>query len=173
MCHQTCHRHHRNERTLSRRHLHHPAARAACNYALLHHVDYATRRHVIWVYAIVAMPTPSSNYSEPDVFKQWFFLIPKTFAIIHLNIQGLIEQTTRKALGVCDTHSKIDYLRCSVRDDTDPDVICLTETKLSDKINSSEIALPGYNVIRHDRNRLGGDVAIYWRSSLRAHALDP
>ena len=45
------------------------------------------------------------------------------------------------------------YLRCSVHDDTASDVICLTETKLSDKIDSSEIALPGYDVIRHDRNR--------------------
>ena len=53
-------------------------------------------------------PTPSSlspNYSKPDVFKSRFFLSLKTFAIIHLNIQGLIGQTTRKALGVCDTHN--------------------------------------------------------------------
>ena len=116
-------------------------------------------------------PTPSShssNYSEPDVFKPWLFLTPKTFAIIHLNIQDLIGQTIRKALEVCDTHSKIDYLHCSVRDTTAQDVICQTKTKLSD-----QITLPDYDVIRRDRNRRGGDVAIYGRSPLRARALDP
>ena len=69
-------------------------------------------------------------------------------------------------------HSKIDYLRCSVRVNTAPDVIYQTETKLSNKIDSSEIALPSYDVIRRDRNRWGGSVAIYWRSSLRAHVLE-
>ena len=79
----------------------------------------------------------------------------------------------RKALGVCDTRSKIDYLRCSFRDDTTHKVIRQIETKLCNNIDSSEIALPGYDFIRRDRNRWGGGVAIYWRSSLRAHALDP
>ena len=59
------------------------------------------------------------------------------------------------------THSKIDYRRCSVRDDTAPYVICLTETKLFDKSDSSEIAPPGHDAIRRERNRRGGSVAIY------------
>ena len=147
--------------------------------ATIHFFATSTMLHNGTLFAsrlLLRCPTPSShssNYSESGIFKPRFFLTPKTFVIIHLNIQGLIGQITRKALGVCDTHSKIDYLHCFVRDDTAPDVICLTETKLSDTIDSSEIALPGYDVIRRDKNRQGGGIAIYWHSSLRAHVLDP
>ena len=51
--------------------------------------------------------------------------------------------------------------------------MCLTETKLSDKISTAEISLPGYDVVRRDRNRRGGGIAIYWRSSLSAYELHP
>ena len=60
------------------------------------------------------------------------------------------------------------YLRFSCTTDAAPAIICLPETKLSDKISYEKIGMPGYDVIRHDRNRKGGGVAIYWRSSLQA-----
>ena len=42
-----------------------------------------------------------------------------------------------------------------------PDMICIVETWLCDDILNSEIALPGYQLYRRDRNRHGGGVLIY------------
>ena len=92
-------------------------------------------------------------------------------SIVHLNIQGLLGQKKCKIAGVCATYHKIDYLRYSTKDIGAPAILCLTETKLSDKIATAEISLPGYEVVRQDRNKRGGGVAIYWRSSLFAHEL--
>ena len=96
-----------------------------------------------------------------DKYKPWFFLLPKTFSVVHLNIQGLFGQAAHLASRICDMSSKIDYLRFSCTTDAVPAIICLTKTKLSDKISHEEIRLPGYDVIRRDRNRKEGGVAIY------------
>ena len=59
-------------------------------------------------------------------------------SVVHLNIQGLLGQATHPASRICDTSSKIDYLRFSCITDVAPIAICLTETKLSDKIFNEE-----------------------------------
>ena len=41
------------------------------------------------------------------------------------------------------------------------DIITLNETKLDTTVLDCEIGIPGYDVIKHDRNRNGGGVAIY------------
>lgn len=41
------------------------------------------------------------------------------------------------------------------------DIGCFTETWLDDKISDEEVAIPGYEIIRRDRNRRGGGVAVY------------
>ena len=46
-----------------------------------------------------------------------------------------------------------------------PDIICITETWLSDEISNDELNLPNYNNFRLDRNRHGGGVLIYVNSS--------
>ena len=46
-------------------------------------------------------------------------------------------------------------------------VLTLCETKLDNTILDSEVNIPGYRVIRKDRTRSGGGVAIYISSSLR------
>ena len=43
------------------------------------------------------------------------------------------------------------------------DVICINETRLDDSIDNSEVKIPGYDLIRKDRNRNGEGVAIYLR----------
>ena len=46
-------------------------------------------------------------------------------------------------------------------DSHNPDVICITESWLSGDIQDSEIVIPGYQSLRHDRNRHGGGVLMY------------
>ena len=40
-------------------------------------------------------------------------------------------------------------------------IICITESWLSSEILESEIAIPGFQIVRLDRNRHGGGVLIY------------
>ena len=42
-----------------------------------------------------------------------------------------------------------------------PDVVCLVETWLSTNIFDSELFTPNYTIVRRDRNRHGGGVALY------------
>lgn len=44
-----------------------------------------------------------------------------------------------------------------------PDLICITETWLSEDITNAGIAVPGYIICRRDRNRHGGGVMLYIR----------
>ena len=55
---------------------------------------------------------------------------------------------------------KFDELLLSV-DIQRPDVICITESWLCSDIQNSEIAIPGYQTLRLDRNRHGGGILMY------------
>ncbi len=46
------------------------------------------------------------------------------------------------------------------------DVICVNETLCDDTVNDSELDLPGYNLLRRDRKRDGGGVALYIRNCI-------
>ena len=41
------------------------------------------------------------------------------------------------------------------------DILTLNETRLDSSILDCEVQIPGYDIIRSDRNRYGGGVAIY------------
>ena len=47
------------------------------------------------------------------------------------------------------------------------DVLGLAETKVDDSISDSSISIPGFELFRRDRNRHGGGVALYARSTLQ------
>ena len=47
-----------------------------------------------------------------------------------------------------------------------PDIVCLVETWLSADVLDNEVAIPHYSLIRLDRNRHCGGVAIYVHSSI-------
>ena len=68
------------------------------------------------------------------------------YSVAHLNINGLL--------------SKMDYvsLLLSV---CDLDVLTLSETKVDHSITDSELTVSGYRLMRKDRTRHGGGVAIY------------
>lgn len=59
----------------------------------------------------------------------------------------------------------IDELRILLVDNS-LDVLSLNETKLDNSIEDSEIHIPGYEIIRRDRNRHGGGVCFYVQTSL-------
>ena len=46
------------------------------------------------------------------------------------------------------------------------DVITLNETRLDDSVLNGEVEIPGYDIVRRDRNRNGGGVAIYIRNNI-------
>jgi len=55
---------------------------------------------------------------------------------------------------------KFDELLISA-DTQQPEIICITESWLCSDIEDSEILSPGYQILRHDRNRHGGGVLMY------------
>ena len=70
---------------------------------------------------------------------------------IHLNINSL--------------QPKIDELREIIKISS-PTVIGITETKLDNSIDDSEISIDGYCAIRRDRNRKGGGVICYFTNKI-------
>ena len=46
------------------------------------------------------------------------------------------------------------------------DVICIDETRLDATVPDHEVGINGYELVRKDRNRNGGGVAIYLRNSI-------
>ncbi len=47
--------------------------------------------------------------------------------------------------------------------DSEIDVFAINESKIDNSVKDSEISIPGYNMIRRDRNRFGGGVVVYIR----------
>ena len=52
-----------------------------------------------------------------------------------------------------------------------PDIVCITETWLDNSISDNELTIPGYCIIRLDRNRHGGGVLMYIRCTLQTQVL--
>ena len=57
-------------------------------------------------------------------------------------------------------YPKLDFLKTECVD-RKPDIVCLTETWLDNGITNDELSIPDFNLIRLDRNRHGGGVALY------------
>ena len=67
------------------------------------------------------------------------------------------------SLNINSLLAHIDELRISSEDQTF-DLLAINESKLDDKINNTAVSLDGYEILRKDRNRSGGDVAIFVRN---------
>ena len=65
---------------------------------------------------------------------------------------------------------KLDEL-CAVAEATNPDVICIVESWLSDEILDDEIAIDNYRILRLNRNRHGGGIVMYIHSSSSSQVL--
>lgn len=66
---------------------------------------------------------------------------------------------------------KISELQC-VATQNSADIVCITETWLTDNIINDAVTLSGYNLFRKDRGSRGGGIAVYISSSTRAKRLD-
>ena len=66
---------------------------------------------------------------------------------------------------------KIDELRCFV-ENTNPDLISLTETWLNDSISEHHLNIPGYNLLLKNRTSgVHGGVGLYIKNSIKFNAL--
>ena len=74
---------------------------------------------------------------------------PNSVSSIHLNTRSLMDE-----LSLLATKHLVD-------------VITLSETWLDETIPNAEVLLPGYSLLRNDRNRRGDGVAIYISTSIR------
>ena len=85
---------------------------------------------------------------------------------ICLHILILSKRGFRKAqLNINSQTKHIDELRILLFDYS-IDIISINETKLDDTIKSCEVHIPGYEFIRRDRNRQGGGVDFYIKTSI-------
>ena len=74
-----------------------------------------------------------------------------TLSIVYFNARSVFRKLDNSKL-VCAIHQ--------------PDVICIVELRLDKEISDSELSLDGYNVSRVDRNRHGGGILIFVKSTL-------
>ena len=52
------------------------------------------------------------------------------------------------------------------------DILGLNETWLSSDVNDHELSLPGYNILRRDRNRRGGGICIYVKDTINFSVIE-
>ena len=64
------------------------------------------------------------------------------------------------ALNIFSLVPRLDELRIFVSEQR-PNIICITETKIDSTIDNSHVGIDDYVVVRNDRNRHGGGVAMY------------
>ncbi len=67
---------------------------------------------------------------------------------------------------------KLDELKITAAENG-PDVICITESWLSQEISNVEASIPGYVLYRHDRDRHGGGVLMYIKDYIQVKSLPP
>ena len=91
--------------------------------------------------------------SDSNTHKQTGFNLPKHrgFKIAFLNIASLPKH--------------IDELRLNMQHQY-LDILVLNETRLHETISNSEISIDKYTLVRNDRTRHGGGVAMYIRNSI-------
>ena len=65
---------------------------------------------------------------------------------------------------------KLDELAAICATDN-PDIVCVVETWLGSEVLDNEVLIPNYSIVRLDRNRHGGGVAMYIHDSVAYNAL--
>lgn len=83
-------------------------------------------------------------------------LLSDKLNICHINIQSICARQMSKfnELKLCISDSKLD-------------IVCLTESWLSDSVDDELIAIDGYKLIRNDRQySRGGGICVYYRNGI-------
>ena len=89
--------------------------------------------------------------SPPVNVNIWEPFSKKGLHFLHTNINSLL--------------LKVDKLKC-ITNKTTATIIGITEQKLDHTVPDLDVNLPGYDILRCDRNRSGGGVASYIRKNL-------
>lgn len=97
--------------------------------------------------------TPSNSFIPRAVINAC--LNNEKLNISHINVQSLCARQ----------FTKFNELKMSFIDNK-IDIICMTETWLSDKITDSMIEIDNFQLVRNDRNRQGGGICVYYRKNL-------
>ena len=93
--------------------------------------------------------TPKQTFTETD--PDWKVFKNKGLHFRYLNINSILP--------------KIEQLR-SLLINWNISVLGITETKLDNTVSNEEVEIDGYNLIRSDRNRNGGGIACYVKTSI-------
>ena len=105
---------------------------------------------------MIANETSVAADNSSQLFRESCAFLPPTrgFKLASLNITSL--------------RKHIDELRVLLADNS-LDVLSINETRLDDSVTDNEVHIPGYDIIRRDREyngRFGGGVCIYVRSTI-------
>ena len=84
---------------------------------------------------------------------------------VELKLPSLLLSNVRS---LCNKMDEVEHRVVSVK----PDVVVFTETWLDADVPDSCISLPGYNIVRKDRNKYGGGIIIYLTVSLKFEILN-
>ncbi len=94
---------------------------------------------------------------------------------VHLSTGYCVQSETKTTMSIMYFNArslmpKLDEL-CVLVESSEPDIVCIVETWLGDDIEDDEIAIPGYNIHRLDRNRHGGGIVMYTSENLVANVV--
>ena len=87
----------------------------------------------------------------------------KNISICHANIQSLGKGDK---IITAEANVKLAEIRTTLQLKHEFDVICLSETWLTDDTSDEDITLKNYELYRKDRKEKGGGVCVYINSSL-------
>lgn len=66
---------------------------------------------------------------------------------------------------------KVEELR-KIAEVSNVDIICVSETWLTDRTNNSVVAIDGYEIVRHDRiGRIGGGILLYIKTGIHFNVI--
>ena len=69
------------------------------------------------------------------------------------------------SLNIVSLLANINELRLSM-EDQNLDVLAINESPLCESITNSSMHIPGYDIVRRDRNRNGGEVCVYIQTTI-------
>ena len=98
--------------------------------------------------------TGESNLSETLEFHEFK---QKGFKMLHLNVRSLLRN-------ICEIRQLLRQ--------NDVHILSVNETWLDNSIQSNEIDIEGFQIVRKDRNRKGGGTAVYIRNNMQFELLN-
>ena len=129
--------------------------RNSLNYFTISRLKYKNHtlffQHLLLLSGDISLnPGPLQEQSQLNN-EMWSPFRKRGLHFLHLNINSILP--------------KIDELR-HIAKVSNVSVIGISESKLDSSVQNSEISIPGYDILRCDRNRHGGGVASYIRNDI-------